>query len=193
MAGGNIDLDRSLDDIIKTKKPRSTKPGKNISSRSSSGRGGSSGRGRGNARHNINIEPKTYVSSSPIHRNSNGHGGGRGSAAAINRRIGDTNDKSASQNINTRLSRTGGGAITKHGEGPAIKRGVCYRKKITSFCSGKLIILLYNRKVAILLLLLRKNSTLLKLRMIHEEEIRKDKALPLILKHLLLQSLLVLV
>lgn len=133
MAGGNLDLDRSLDDIIKKNRSRPTKAAPASRSISNKGDRGVSVVRTGNGRIEIKTSIKTNTNTQ---RNLNGRGGSRvggGSLPstnnAINRRIGgggggvhggDRTD------INARLSRTGtGGAITKRvGPIASIKRGV---------------------------------------------------------------------
>ncbi|KAG2233282.1 hypothetical protein INT48_001594 [Thamnidium elegans] len=109
MAKGNIDLDRSLDDIIKHSKTRQPKAGRPAVGRApvESRRGG---------RRDVNNRV-----SAPVNRTTNARGGGKN--IAINRRIGreSVTDKTPPKSINSRLSK---GGISKPQRGSSsLKRG----------------------------------------------------------------------
>lgn len=109
MAKGNIDLDRSLDDIIKHSKARQPRAGKPAA-----------GRGPVDSRRGGRRDVNNRVSA-PVNRTTNTRGGGKN--IAINRRIGreGVTDKIPPKNINSRLSK---GGISKPQRGSSsFKRG----------------------------------------------------------------------
>lgn len=122
MAKGNIDLDRSLEDIIKLKKTRQPKAGK-----PTTGRAAAVDSRRGGRREVNNRVPTT------ANRTANSRGGGK--INAINRRIGkgDVGEKIPSKNINSRLSS---GRVGKPQRGSSsLKRGGAegVRNRMTTF------------------------------------------------------------
>lgn len=106
MAKGNVDLDRSLDDIIKRGKSRPTR-GKGNNSNTQSSRGN---RGR------------QAVTNTRVSRPTNSNRDNSSTPVAINRRLGGaTNERNSPNRINSRLNR---GAINKpqHGRND-VRRG----------------------------------------------------------------------